>query len=184
MKIVVAITGASGAIYAHRLITKLNKNQEIEKIAVVFSKTALKIYNSENLPEIKESDKISLYDNDNFYVPIASGSCSYNSMIICPCSCGTLGRIANGISDSLITRAADVFLKERRKLIVVLRENPLSIIHIQNMEKITLAGGIVSLANPSFYSNPKNITDLVDTVVDRLLSLLNINNNSFRWQEN
>jgi len=183
MKIAVAITGASGAVYARNLIQKLAESQQVDKIGVVFSDNGLQIYNSENCRQPEQNDKITLYDNSAFSTPFASGSSTYSAMVICPCSCGTLGRIANGISDNLITRAADVMLKERRKLILVVRETPLSLIHIQNMEKITLAGGIVCPAAPSFYSNPKSIDQLVDTVVFRILSLLNIQNDGYKWGE-
>ena len=104
-------------------------------------------------------------------------------LFICPCSTGTMGRIANGISNDLTTRAADVILKEKRKLIVVLRETPYNLIHINNMKTITESGGIICPATPSFYSNPKNFTELAETVVNRILNLADIKNNSFRWGE-
>jgi len=104
-------------------------------------------------------------------------------MIICPCSMGTLGRIASGVSDGLITRAADVMLKERRKLILVTRETPLSLIHINNMKLVTEAGGIICPANPSFYSKPTTIDELASTVVNRIIDLIGLENKAFRWQE-
>ena len=183
MKVAVAITGASGTIYAQRLINQLEQSSEIEQIAVVFSDNGLKIYNTETPPPLHPNDKIRIYPNNTFLAPFASGSCTYSALIVCPCSCGTLGRIANGISDSLITRAADVMLKERRKLILVTRESPLSLIHIQNMERITMAGGIICPASPSFYSSPTTIEQLADTIIYRILSLLGIKNDEYRWQE-
>lgn len=183
MKIALAITGASGSIYARQLIEKLLIAPEVSKIGVVFSKNGLKIYNSENTSPLLENDKISIYSDDTFAAPFASGSCSYDGMVICPCSCGTMGRIASGVSDSLITRAADVMLKERRRLILAVRETPLSLIHIKNMELITLAGGIILPASPSFYSQPSDIEQLACTVVYRILSLLGIRNDGFKWQE-
>ena len=105
----------------------------------------------------------------------------YETMIIIPCSMGTLGRIASGLSNDLITRAADVVLKERRKLICVVRETPYNLIHIRNMETITLAGGIICPATPSFYSRPQTIDEVISTVVDRVLDLAGIPNQSFRW---
>lgn len=183
MKIAVAITGASGTIYARQLIQKLEKSPEVEQIGVVFSSNGLKIYNSENTSPLPHHNKIKIYHDKEFDAPFASGSSTYSAMVICPCSCGTLGRIANGISDSLITRAADVMLKERRKLILTIRETPLSLIHIQNMERITLAGGIICPASPSFYSSPTTIEELTDTVVYRILSLIGVKNDGFKWGE-
>ena len=183
MKIVVAITGASGAIYASRLINQLEKSSQVEQIGIVFSSNGLKIYNTENTTSLSNNNKIKIYSDNSFDAPFASGSCSYQAMIICPCSCGTMGRIANGISDSLITRAADVMLKERRRLILTIRETPLSLIHIKNMEHITLAGGIILPTSPSFYSSPTTIEQLADTVVYRILSLLDIKNDGFKWGE-
>jgi len=113
--------------------------------------------------------------------PFASGSSNYTSMIICPCSMGTLGRIASGISNDLTTRAADVVLKERRKLVIVARETPYNLIHIENMKKITEAGGIICPATPSFYSNPKTFNELALTVVDRVINLIELENNAYKW---
>jgi 4-hydroxy-3-polyprenylbenzoate decarboxylase len=115
--------------------------------------------------------------------PFASGSAKYDTMIVCPCSMGTMARIATGVSNDLMTRAADVILKERRKLILVPRDTPLSLIHINNMKTITEAGGIIAPASPSFYSRPKNFEDLARTVVDRLLDLAGFDLDSYRWSE-
>ena len=115
--------------------------------------------------------------------PFASGSANYKTMIVCPCSMGTMGRIASGISNDLTTRAADVILKERRKLIVVARETPLNLIHINNMKLITEAGGIICPATPSFYSNPKTFEELASTVIDRVLTLANLEHNYYSWNE-
>ena len=178
MKIIVAVTGASGSIYAERLLKYLSKNN---KILAVFSKNAIKIYKEETGSSLKESADITLYDDDDFNAPFASGSSRCDAMVICPCSMGTLGRIASGVSDSLITRAADVMLKERRKLILVVRETPYNLIHIRNMETLTLSGAVICPACPSFYSKPQSIEDLVDTVVFRILDLLGVENSGFRW---
>jgi 4-hydroxy-3-polyprenylbenzoate decarboxylase len=121
------------------------------------------------------------YTTQDFNAPFASGSGLYDTMIIIPCSMGTLGRIAGGISNDLISRAADVILKERRKLIFVVRDTPYSLIHIRNMETITLAGGIICPATPSFYSKPATIEELAATVVDRVIDLAGLQNESFRW---
>ena len=123
-------------------------------------------------------------DNKTFNAPFASGSSQYDTMIICPASMGTTGRIANGTSEDLIGRTADVMLKERRRLIIVPRETPYSLIHINNMKTLTLAGAIICPATPSFYSNPRTIDDLVMTVVDRIIDLAGFDNKSFRWMEN
>ncbi|MEN9951297.1 MAG: hypothetical protein RLY85_2049, partial [Bacteroidota bacterium] len=122
-----------------------------------------------------------IYSKNDFNAPFASGSGQYDTMIIAPCSMGTLGRIASGISNDLITRAADVILKERRKLICVARETPYNLVQIRNMETITLAGGIICPATPSFYSKPKTIEEAVATVTDRVLDLAGFDVKSFRW---
>ena len=119
----------------------------------------------------------------DFMAPFASGSAKYEVMLVCPCSMGLLGRIAAGISTDLTTRAADVILKERRKLIVVTREMPLSLIHIRNMETVTLAGGIICPATPSFYGKPSTIEEVAGTVIDRVLDLSGLDWHSFRWGE-
>jgi len=183
MKIVVGITGASGSIYAQRLIKYLSESPEVEQISVVFSDNAHEIYLSETGEDIAAKKNIELKNDHDFYVPYASGSSTYDALIICPCSVGTLGRIAGGISNTLITRAADVMLKERRKLILVLRETPYNLIHIRNMETVTSCGGIILPASPSFYTNPKTIPELVDTVVFRILSLIGIQDVQKHWME-
>jgi len=122
------------------------------------------------------------FTHQDFNAPFASGSGQYQTMIIVPCSMGTLGRIASGVSEDLITRAADVILKERRKLICVARETPYNLIHIRNMETITLAGGIICPATPSFYSKPKTIEEVASTVVDRVIDLAGLQiKNTYRW---
>jgi len=183
-KIIIAITGASGAIYGKELLESLSTNLEIiESAAVVFSKKGIEVWKYEvgDLPKL--ITPFTLYDPDDFFSPIASGSSGYDTMIICPCSMGTLGRIANGISGDLISRAADVMLKERKKIILVPRETPYSLIHINNMKSLTEAGAIISPANPSFYSKPASIEDLVKTVTNRVLSLADFEINSFKWGE-
>ena len=123
------------------------------------------------------------FEKFDFNAPFASGSAGYNTMIVAPCSMGTLGRIATGISDDLITRAADVVLKERRKLILMVRETPYNLIHIKNMETVTLAGGIICPATPSFYSRPTTIEQAAATVVDRVIDLAGLKQDSYRWGE-
>lgn len=181
-KIVVAITGASGAIYAKVLLDKLVLLQrQIEEVGVILSDNAKIVWeyelgnaNYKNLP-------FKVFDKKDFNAPFASGSAKYKTMIICPCSMGTMGRIAHGVSEDLLTRSADVILKERRKLVLVARDTPLSLIHIENMRIITLAGGIICPASPSFYSKPTNFEELAATVVDRVIDLCGLEIDSYSW---
>ena len=183
-KIVVAITGASGAIYASLLLQKLQAmDNQLDEVGVVFSTNAVAIWSHELKTTFEAASPLKVYGKSDFYAPFASGSSSFDTLIVCPCSMGTLGRIAHGISDDLITRAADVMLKERRKLILVPRETPYSLIHIENMRTVTLAGGIICPATPSFYSNPGTIEQAVETVTNRVLSLAGFENMGFRWGE-
>ncbi len=181
-KIVVAVSGASGSIYAKLLIEKLlqAKNQWNE-LSVVMSNNAKEIWQSELGNDDYLHYPVRHFDKYDFGAPFASGSAKYNIMIVAPCSMGTLGRIAHGVSDDLLTRAADVILKERRKLILMARDTPYSLIHIKNMELVTLAGGIICPATPSFYSNPTTIIEVVATVVDRVIDLAGIDISSYRW---
>jgi 4-hydroxy-3-polyprenylbenzoate decarboxylase len=181
-KIVVAITGASGSIYASVLLKKLlQAPSQIQDLAVVMTPNAKEVWQTELGNTDYEQFPVKYYEQQDFTAPFASGSGQYNTMIIVPCSMGTLGRIAGGISNDLITRAADVMLKERRKLICVARETPYNLIHIKNMETITLAGGIICPATPSFYSRPTTMEALAATVVDRILDLAGIPVDTFRW---
>jgi len=183
-KIIVAVTGASGSLYAVRLLEKLSALKAApSEIAVVFSDIAKEIWEYETGQKFVAVSPAKFFENDNFYAPFASGSSTYGTMIICPASMGIMGRIANGVSDDLICRAADVMLKERRKLIVVPRETPYNLIHIRNMETLTLAGAIICPATPSFYSKPKTIDDLVMTVVNRIISLAGFGSDSYHWME-
>ena len=181
-KIVIAITGASGSIYPKLLIEKLLQlKDQWEELSVVMSNNAKDIWQTELGNTSYLDYPIKFYDKNDFSAPFASGSARYNIMIVSPCSMGTLSRMANGISDDLMTRAADVILKERRKLILMVRETPYNLIHIKNMEAITLAGGIICPATPSFYSQPKTIEDVTSTVVDRIIDLAGLNINAYRW---
>ncbi|MCW3085751.1 MAG: polyprenyl p-hydroxybenzoate/phenylacrylic acid decarboxylase [Bacteroidetes bacterium] len=184
-KIVVAITGASGAIYAKVLLEKLQALQEqIETVSIVMSDNAKDVWKFELDNTDYEKFPFKIYSKNDFYAPFASGSARYNSMIICPCSMGTLARIATGVSNDLTTRAADVMLKERRKLVLIARDTPLSLIHINNMKTVTEAGGIICPASPSFYSKPQSFEQLAATVVDRAIDLCGLQQNSYRWGEN
>jgi flavin prenyltransferase len=122
-----------------------------------------------------------VFDNKDFFAPFASGSSQYDSMIICPCSMGTLGRIAHGYADDLISRAADVMLKENKKLILLVREMPYNLVHIENFRLLALSGAIICPASPSFYSKPQSVEALVDTVIDKLLLLAGFDIKTFKW---
>ena len=183
-KIIVAVTGASGSIYAKVLFEKLQRlSNQIEEIGVVMSDNAKFVWETELGNTDYKKFPYTFYDKQDFMAPFASGSANFKTMIVCPCSMGTLGRVASGISNDLTTRAADVILKERRKLILVARETPLSLIHINNMKTITESGGIICPATPSFYSKPTSIEEVASTVVDRVLTLSGFENNSFSWGE-
>lgn len=184
MKVVVAISGSSGAVYAKVLLDKLSVLiAQTEAVGIVMSENArvnweleVGAFNAGDYP-------FTFYSNKDFYAPFASGSARYGVMLVCPCSMGMLGRIATGVSNDLITRAADVILKERRKLILVTRDTPLSLIHINNMKTVTEAGGIIAPACPSFYSKPVTMEEVAATVVDRVLDLAGFDLNTYRWSE-
>jgi len=181
-KIIVAVTGASGSIYAKILLDKLLLlNEQIEEVVMIFSKNAEEIWQHELGDKSYLDYPFKKYPVADFYAPFASGSAQYHTMIICPCSMGILGRIAHGTSDDLITRAADVALKEKRKLILVPRETPYNLIHIKNMEMVTLAGGTICPATPSFYSKPKSVQEIATTVIDRVLDLAGLQIDTQRW---
>jgi 4-hydroxy-3-polyprenylbenzoate decarboxylase len=182
-KIVVAVTGASGSIYAKRTFDNLQRlGQQTElTVGAVLSKNAADVWAYElgGEPQVP----FPVYERMDYRAPFASGSAGYKDMIIVPCSMGTLGRIANGFSDDLITRAADVMLKERGNLICVLRDSPYNLIHIQNMERLVQAGATILPASPSFYSRPQSFEDLADTIVHRALSQVGLDPKGFQWGE-
>jgi len=181
--IILAVTGASGSIYAKLLLEELCRFQsegQVEQVAVVFSDKAKEVWAHE-IGLFPNELSFTIYDNEDFNAPFASGSSLYGVMLVCPCSMGTMGRIANGLSDTLITRAADVMLKERRKLILAVRETPIHLIHIQNMQTLTLTGAIIAPASPSFYSHPQSVEELAMTVTDRLLQLAGLRKKMYRW---
>jgi len=181
-KIVVAVTGASGSVYAKSLLDKLTGMADrVADVAVLMSDNAKDVWKFELQNQAYNDYPFVFYGKNDFMAPFASGSARFDTMIVCPCSMGTLARIANGISSDLTTRAADVILKERRKLILVTRETPLSAIHIQNMSQVAKAGGIICPASPSFYSLPKTFGELAATVVDRVLSLADLAVDGFAW---
>ena len=184
IKLIVGVTGSSGAIYAKVLFESLHQlSDQFKEVAVLFSDNAKEVWKYELGNSDFENLPYTFYRKDDFYSPVASGSAGFDAMIICPCSMGTLGRIASGVSNDLITRAADVMLKERRKMVLVTRETPLSLIHINSMKTVTEAGGIICPATPSFYSRPVTIEQLSATVTNRSLSLAGFEVDGFHWGE-
>ncbi len=187
MKIVVAITGASGALYAKLLLEQLCAvREQVSEVAVVFSDSGREVYcyelGDDAFATLRKMS-VKIYDNKSFYAPFASGSSDFDAMIVAPCSMGTLARIAAGTADTLISRAADVMIKERRKLILVARETPYNLIHLRNMTALTEAGAIICPASPSFYSKPASIEDAAMTVLNRVLSLAGVKADGYRWGE-
>ena len=181
MKIVIAGTGASGAIYLQRLLEKIDP--AAHEVHLVLSPYARQVIHDE-IDELKVPPGVHQHGDKTMNVPFASGSARFDAMVICPCSMGTLGRIAAGTGDTTILRAADVFLKERRKLILVPRETPWNLIHARNVCTVIEAGALVMPASPGFYSRPKTLADLADTVVDRILDQLGLPaDGTFRWEE-
>ncbi|NTS41472.1 UbiX family flavin prenyltransferase [Flavisolibacter sp. BT320] len=181
-KIAVAITGASGSIYAKLLLQKLSAlKEQVAELSLVMTENAKEVWRTELNEETYDSFPARYFTTKDFSAPFASGSAQYDALLVVPCSMGTLGRIAAGMSNDLITRGADVQLKERKKLILVIRETPYNLVHIRNMETVTLAGGIVCPASPSFYSRPQTLEQAAETVVDRVLDLAGVSVKSFRW---
>ena len=183
-KVIIGLTGASGMIYGKRLLEKLMTLQEqIQICSVILSEHAREVWEYEI--GSFESFKIPfhVYELGNLFAPMASGSSGYDSMIICPCTMGTLGRIASGIATDLMTRAADVILKERKKLILVPREAPYNMIHLNNMKIVADAGAVICPASPSFYSKPASLEELIMTIVDRVLLLTSFEIGSYHWGE-
>ena len=182
MRIVVAITGASGALYAQRLLNHLDPCQH--EIHVVLSNYG-KVVLADELPGgLRLADGIKTHGLKSMNVPFVSGSNPFDAMVVIPCTMGTLGRIAHGYSEDVLLRAADVMLKERRKLILVPRETPLSLVHVKNMELLLLAGALILPANPCFYAHPTTVEAVVDTVVARVLDHLGVSHHLMpRWQD-
>jgi flavin prenyltransferase len=182
VKILVAITGASGALYAQRLLDNLDPREH--EVHVVLSNYAQQVV-AEELPEgLRLAPGVKTHNIKSMNAPFASGSNPPDAMVVIPCTMGTLGRIAHGYSEDVLLRAADVVLKEKKKLILVPRETPLSLVHIKNFELLALAGAILMPANPSFYAGPKSIVDVIDTVVARVLDHLGVANTlAPRWSE-
>lgn len=180
MKIIVAITAASGAIYARQLLEKLSTSEEVERVAVIYSSNARAVvaHEGERMPQ---SPKFEEYDNDNMFASPASGSARWDAMVVVPSSVGTVGRVASGVSQTLIERAADVMLKERRRLIFVVRETPYSLIHLRNMTALTEAGAVILPATPSFYSLPQDIEAVCQSVTERVTAILGLSGERYEW---
>ena len=182
MKLLVAITGASGALYAQRLLDNLDPREH--EIHVVLSHYAQQVIATELPAGLRLPSGARCHNIKSMNAPFASGSNPPDAMIVIPCTMGTLGRIAHGYSEDVLLRAADVVLKEKKKLILVPRETPLSLVHVKNFELLLLAGATILPANPSFYAGPKTIQDVVDTVVARVLDHLGVPNKlAPRWAE-
>jgi flavin prenyltransferase len=182
VKLLVAITGASGALYAQRLLDNLDPLQH--EIHVVTSNYAQQVIAEELPGGLRFPAGTKTHNLKSMNAPFASGSNPPDAMVVIPCTMGTLGRIAHGYSEDVLLRAADVVLKEKKKLILVPRETPLSLVHIRNFELLLLAGAVILPANPSFYAGPKTIVNVVDTVVARVLDHLGVANRlAPRWAE-
>lgn len=182
MRILVAVTGASGSLYAQRLLDNLEgKDCEVHLVCSQYAQAVL----NEELPKgLQYSDRVTKHAVKGMNAPFASGSNAFDAMVVIPCSMGTMGRIAHGLSNDLLLRAADVMLKERRKLILVPRETPLNLVHVKNMELLLLAGATLLPANPSFYTCPTTVEQVVDTVVARVMDHLGVPHQmTARWQE-
>jgi flavin prenyltransferase len=181
-KIIVAVTGASGSVYAKLLFEEIEKYRaQVETCAVIFSENAKKVWEYE-LGNTSYSDiPFTIYDINDMFAAPASGSAGFDTMIVCPCSMGTLGRIASGVSNDLISRVADVMLKERRKLILVTREMPLNLIHIRNMQTLTETGAVICPASPSFYSKPSTTEEVLKTVTDKVLTTAGFLIDTYEW---
>ncbi len=181
MRIVVGVSGASGAPYAHRLLTHLAGREDVET-HVVFTKTGRLVWSHE-IGTDPDALGLPIHGPLDMTAPFASGSARFDGMAVVPCSAGCMARIAQGISTDLVGRAADVMLKERRPLVLCLREAPYSLVHVRNMEQLLLAGARVLPASPSFYAQPASTQDLIDTVVGRVLDQLGIANDLLkRWE--
>lgn len=182
MRVIVAVTAASGAIYARQCVELLLRSNSVERIALIYSRDAQAVAEAEGVT-ITEDGRIEIYSNDDMWASPASGSARWDSMIIVPSTMGTIGRIASGISQSLIERAADVMLKERRRLVIVAREAPYSLIHLRNMTTLTEAGAIILPASPSFYFNPTTIEELCLTISQRAVEMAGVEVSHREWGE-
>lgn len=182
MKIIVAITGASGSIYARQCLEVLASHPAVERVALILSDHAEDVMRAEGV-ELPVSERIERFDNGDMWASVASGSARWDAMLVVPASMGTVARVASGISRTLIERAADVMLKERRRVVFVVRESPYSLIHMRNMTTLTEAGAIIMPASPSFYFNPATIEELCLTVSLRALEMIGVDTEHREWGE-
>ena len=182
MKIIVAITGASGAIYSRQCMDILTTHPNVERIALILSDHAEDVMRAEGV-ELPVSERIERFDNGDMWASVASGSARWDAMLVVPASMGTVARVASGISRTLIERAADVMLKERRRVVFVVRESPYSLIHMRNMTTLTEAGAIIMPASPSFYFNPTTIEELCLTISHRALEMIGVDTEHREWGE-
>ena len=182
MKVVVAITAASGAIYARQCLELLLASDCVERIALIYSRESEKVSAVEG-EQMPADSRIEIYGNDDMWASPASGSARWDAMLVVPSTMGTIARIASGVSQSLIERAADVMLKERRRLVLVAREAPYSLIHLRNMTTLTEAGAIILPASPSFYFRPESIEALCMTISQRAVEMLGIATSHREWGE-
>ncbi|MDR0954761.1 MAG: UbiX family flavin prenyltransferase [Rikenellaceae bacterium] len=179
-RIIVAVTGASGSLYARLLVEQLVAFAEVE-LSVIVTDTGLSVMRYEDNADWLEDSRLTRYDNHDLFAAPASGSARFDALVVIPCSMGTIGRMAAGLSSDLLTRAADVMLKERRRLIVVPRELPLNTIHLRNLATLSECGAIVCPASPSFYNHPQTIEALCQTVTHRVIALLGLDSPSPEW---
>lgn len=183
-KIIVAVTGASGSVYARLLCERLLSAPSVERIALIMTDNGRKVMEFEDSTQWTQNARIQIFDNRDMFAAVASGSADYDTMVIVPCSMGMCARIANGISNCLVSRAADVMLKQRRRLVLAVREMPLSSIHLRNMASLSADGAVICPASPSFYSKPQTTNDLLMTVVEKLESVIEIELPHYKWGEN
>ncbi len=181
MNILIGITGASGTIYARLLIEELLNGEDVERLGIIFSRNGEAVAAYEGEQTASDDSRVTVFDNGDMFASPASGSAKWDAMVVVPCSMGTAARIATGVSDSLLTRAADVMLKERRRLIIVPREAPLGTLHIRNILTLSELGAVVIPACPSFYSNPTTLVDACRTVVERIVAHLGLDRPRYTW---
>ncbi len=181
MKIILAVTGASGSVYARQMLDGFLAVSQVKRIGLIMSHHGVEVAEWEGVT-FPEDPRIERFSNDDMFASPASGSARWDAMVVVPCSMGCVGRIAAGVSSDLIARAADVMLKEGRPLIVVPRESPYNLIHLRNLTTLAQAGAVVMPASPSFYSRPETIDQLCATITERILMRLDIDGPRYEWK--